>query len=229
MKYSLKIILVFLIQNLSSQNLDTTVIYWKNTKLIKEKIIKSDLFVLPIKKIYFNKKQDVVKMDTLMYDSIIFSYEYKKGKIRNQSVIVLNEKKRYFCIYDSMGHYRYIAYYNNDTLYEEIGIKFNINNLNYDTFYYYKRFNINLFIYYSNYGYLLTTYKYKRLKFTFDYYNGDSITRIRKSNIDFKKLKRYNYTIEEVFNNLNKFFPMTRFVMYDDNSKEKRRNILPRN
>lgn len=160
-------------------------------------------------------------MDTLMDDSLIYTYEYNKGKIRNLNINVLREKKRYFCIYDNIGNYRYLSSYNNDTLKEEIGVKFNFNNSNYDTFYYFKRFNNYLYIYFTNYGYLLTTYKYKNLEFNFNYYEHKKTTYIRKSNINYRKLKRYKLIIEDVFKDLNKFFPNAVFVLFDDTENKK--------
>jgi hypothetical protein len=220
MKYCFNLLLIFLIQNLNSQNLDTSIVYWKNTNLIKKKIIKSDLFHIPVKICHYNKNREIVKMDTLMNDSIVFSYEYKYGNVKNLNITELNKNKRHFCIYDSMGHYIYIASYKNDTLFEEKSLQFMLSSMEYKTLTHYKRLGNNSSITYTNYGYLLTNYKYKKLNIKFDY-SENQITYIRRSNINFRKLKKYNISIDFIFKDINKFYPNTTFVLFNDIKNKK--------
>lgn len=220
MKYKTLIILTFIVQNLNSQNYDTIITYWKNTYLIKEKTIKSNFFTLPINKFYFNKKQEIIKMDTLMDDSLICVYEYKNGKVKSLSVKDLKNNSIDFCLYDSNGHYRYISSYKNNILLEEISYKFMFNSMEYKTLSHYKRYDNKSTITYTNYGYLLTDYNFRNFNITFLFF-GNKTTYIRKSSINYRKLKRYKLTIEDVFKDLNKFFPNTVFVLFDDTKNKK--------
>ncbi len=167
---------------------------------------------------------DVV-VELFKKNKIIISSYHNKKLIKYEEIENGIKLVQYF--HSKTGNKIIQQKFKNKEIIEEIAFNFKTNTS--DTISYYLLIGTNKSITYTKYDYILTFYKYKRLSFTFDYYKGDSITRIRKSNIDFKKLKRYNYSIEEVFNDLNKFFPMTKFVIYDDYSKEKRKSIIPRN
>ncbi|MDP2174465.1 MAG: hypothetical protein Q8K70_01000 [Bacteroidota bacterium] len=171
----------------------------------------------------FYRNGQLKKLEALYDFNEKYIYYYRNDTIIQVTKINNELKTNYY--FFSSGFNFYIEKYNKKKLIESIVFDSNVDNESNDTLSYFVYFDIVKSIAYSNYGYLLTTYKYKRLDITFNYYIDKKTTYIRKSKINYRKLKRYGLTIEDVFKDLNKFFPNTTFVLYDDTKNKK--SLLP--